>query len=134
MLHIRHHHQIPARQAQMCGEGRPFVPEAFFCHLNQELLPPLQHVLYWGKALRVFLHLAAFFAVLLLSLVVRRHDIGKVEETVPELASITRAKRDVNLYKWENYPAGTMTIERTLCQDPDSLEVYQGVANVRILK
>jgi len=61
-------------------------------------------------------------------------NLPEVEETVPELASITHAKRDANMYKWENYAEGTLIIERTLCQDPESLEVYQGVANIRILR
>ena len=61
-------------------------------------------------------------------------NLPEVEEPVPELASITHTKRDVNMYKWENYPYGIMIIERTLCQDPNSLEIYQGVANIRILK
>lgn len=61
-------------------------------------------------------------------------NLPEVREKVPELASITRSKRDTNLYKWEDYSGGTMIIERTLCQDPESLEVYQGVANIRILR
>jgi hypothetical protein len=61
-------------------------------------------------------------------------NLPEVEEIVPELASITHSKRDTNMYKWENYAGGTLILERMLCQDPESLEVYQGVANIRILK
>jgi hypothetical protein len=61
-------------------------------------------------------------------------ELPKVEEKVSELASITGNKRDINLYKWDNYAGGTLIIERALCQNPKSLEVYQGVSNIRILK
>ncbi|UCE42009.1 MAG: hypothetical protein JSV17_03250 [Candidatus Aminicenantes bacterium] len=61
-------------------------------------------------------------------------NLPEVKETVSELASITGSKRDANLYKWENYAGGTLILERTLCQDPESLEIYQGVSNIRILR
>jgi hypothetical protein len=60
-------------------------------------------------------------------------SLPQIEESVPELASITGSKSHVNMYKWENYAAGTLIIHRTLCQNPSSLEVYQGVSVVRIL-
>lgn len=60
--------------------------------------------------------------------------LPEVEEAVSELASITRSKRDANLYKWENYAGGTLILERMLCQDPESMEIYQGVSNIRILR
>jgi hypothetical protein len=61
-------------------------------------------------------------------------NLPQVEEKVSELASITGSKRDINLYKWDNYAGGSLIIERVLCQNPESLEVYQGVSNIRILK
>jgi len=61
-------------------------------------------------------------------------NLPEVEEKVPELASLTHSKRDVNLYKWENYTGGILILERMLCQDPENLEVYQGVSNIRILR
>ena len=62
-------------------------------------------------------------------------NLPEVEEIVPELISITHSKRDANLYKWEDYADGdTLILERALCQDPGTLEVYQGVVNIRILK
>lgn len=60
--------------------------------------------------------------------------LPKVEKAVPELASLTGAKGDVNLYRWQDYPLGVLTIERSLCQEEDSLEVYQGIITLRILK
>jgi hypothetical protein len=61
-------------------------------------------------------------------------NLPKVEEKVPELASLTGNKRDVNLYKWEDYTGGILILEKGLCQDPKSLEVYQGIANIRIIR
>jgi hypothetical protein len=61
-------------------------------------------------------------------------NLPEVKEIVPELMSITQSKRDANHYQWENYSGGTLILERTLCQDPESLEVYQGVSNIRILR
>ncbi len=61
-------------------------------------------------------------------------NLPEVKEKIPELASLTQRKRDVNLYKWENYSAGTLILEKALCQDPESLEVYHGVATIRIVR
>jgi len=61
-------------------------------------------------------------------------SLPEVEEKARELASVTGSKKDTNLYRWEDYSGGTLIIERTLCQNPDSMEVYQGVASVRIIR
>jgi hypothetical protein len=61
-------------------------------------------------------------------------NLPEVEEKVAELASITGSKKDSNLYRWEDYADGILIIERTLCQDPESMEVYQGVASVRLIR
>jgi hypothetical protein len=61
-------------------------------------------------------------------------NLPEIEEAVQELASITGSKSHVNMYKWENYAEGTLIIHRTLCQNSNTLEVYQGVAVVRVLK
>lgn len=60
--------------------------------------------------------------------------LPKVEKPVPELASLTGARRDTNLYRWEDYPLGVLTIERALCQDEGSLQVYHGIISLRILR
>lgn len=61
-------------------------------------------------------------------------NLPEVEEIVPELTSITHSKRDANLYKWENYAGGTLILERMLCQNQETFEIYQGVSNIRILR
>ncbi len=61
-------------------------------------------------------------------------NLPKVEKAVPELASLTGAKGDVNLYRWKDYSLGVLTIERALCQEQDSLEVYHGIVTLSVLK
>lgn len=61
-------------------------------------------------------------------------NLPRIEDAVQELAFITGSKSHVNMYKWENYALGTLIIHRTLCQDSKSLEVYQGVAVVRVIR
>lgn len=61
-------------------------------------------------------------------------NLPEVEEIAPELTSITHLKRDAKLYKWENYAGGTLILERMLCQNQETLEIYQGVSNIRILR
>lgn len=61
-------------------------------------------------------------------------NLPEVDEIVPELASITNSKRDANLYKWEDYADGTLILERILCQDSVTLEVYHGVSNIRLIR
>jgi len=69
-----------------------------------------------------------------INLMLKHLNLPEIEEAVPELASLTGSKRHVNMYRWEDYAAGTLIIMRTLCQNSTSLEVYQGVAVVRIIK
>jgi hypothetical protein len=64
----------------------------------------------------------------------RHLKLPEIEKAVPELASITGSKSHANTYRWDDYPEGTLIIMRTLCQDPQTLEIYQGVSVVRILK
>jgi hypothetical protein len=61
-------------------------------------------------------------------------NLPEVDKIVPEMASVTKSKSDANIYVWENYAGGTLILERILCQDPETLEVYQGVSNIRILR
>jgi hypothetical protein len=58
--------------------------------------------------------------------------LEKVKAPVPELASITGSRNDLNLYRWDDYPAGTLVIERGICQDRDQLESYQCIVSVII--
>jgi len=66
--------------------------------------------------------------------VLKQLKLPQIEEAVPELASITRLKTDVNLYRWTNYPLGILTLERAVCQDKQTLEVYNGIVRITLLK
>ena len=59
--------------------------------------------------------------------------LPQIEEPVPELASITGSKMDVNIYRWTNYPMGTLTLERALFKDKDTREVYHGIIRITVL-
>jgi len=59
-------------------------------------------------------------------------DLPKVKTAVPELASITGSRNDLNLYRWDDYPLGQLTIIRDICQDREKLESYQCIVNIII--
>jgi hypothetical protein len=65
--------------------------------------------------------------------VLKSLGLPKVKDGVPELASITGSRLDINQYRWGNYSEGILTIERTLCQNKDTLEVYHCLTNIHIL-
>ncbi len=58
--------------------------------------------------------------------------LPKVKTAVKELASITGSQLDINLYRWNDYPLGVLTIERGICQDRDRLESYQCILKITI--
>jgi len=58
--------------------------------------------------------------------------LPKVQKPVQELAAITGSRNDLNLYRWDNYPLGTLIIERQICQNRDSLESYQCIQAIMI--
>ncbi|MFQ6039073.1 MAG: hypothetical protein ACE5LV_10720 [Candidatus Aminicenantales bacterium] len=66
--------------------------------------------------------------------VLKHLDLPEVKEKVPELASITGSKSDVNQYMWTDYPRGTLIVERTLCQSQISPEVYHCLSSIRLLQ
>jgi len=60
--------------------------------------------------------------------------LPKVNKPVPELASITGSRNDINLYRWDDYSLGILTIERDICQDRDRLASYQCIVAVMITR
>jgi hypothetical protein len=58
--------------------------------------------------------------------------LPKVKTAVRELASITGSQRDINLYRWNDYPLGVLTIERGICQERNRLESYQCILKITI--
>jgi hypothetical protein len=61
-------------------------------------------------------------------------SLPRVKTAVRELASITGSRNDVNLYRWEDYPHGVLTVERGICQDRDKLESYQCIVSIIIAR
>lgn len=59
--------------------------------------------------------------------------LHKVKHPVPELASVTGSRNDLNFYRWDDYPSGILVIERQICQDQDKLESYPCIASITIL-
>jgi hypothetical protein len=55
-----------------------------------------------------------------------------VEEGAPELSTITGSTLDINTYRWNNYSAGILVIERGLCRNIDTLETFHCITNLII--
>ncbi len=60
--------------------------------------------------------------------------LPEVNRRVPELVSITGSANDINMYRWDDYEMGILTVERAICQDHDRLESYQCIVNVVITR
>ena len=61
-------------------------------------------------------------------------DLGLplVKSGVLELAAVTGRLTDVNYYRWDDYELGILTIERSLCNDKNSLERYHCLVSLTI--
>ena len=60
--------------------------------------------------------------------------LPKVKTAVQELASLTGSRNDINLYRWDDYPLGILTIERGICQDRDRLDSYPCIVTIMLLE
>ena len=60
--------------------------------------------------------------------------LPEVSRRVPELASVTGSANDINIYRWNDYERGILTVERAICQDRDMLESYQCISNIMIAR
>jgi hypothetical protein len=61
-------------------------------------------------------------------------DLGLplVRSGVRELAAVTGRLTDVNYYRWDDYELGILTIERSLCNNKNSLERYHCLVSLTI--
>ncbi len=50
--------------------------------------------------------------------------LPRVSEGVIELSAITGRENDANIFRWEKYELGTLTIERSICQDTQRVQSY----------
>ncbi|MFC2166248.1 hypothetical protein ACFLT2_14780 [Acidobacteriota bacterium] len=53
---------------------------------------------------------------------------------VRELAAITGSDTDYFVYKWEDYPKGTLIIYRTLCRVRETLDSFNCLERIIIMK
>jgi hypothetical protein len=60
--------------------------------------------------------------------------LPKVDRPVQELASITGKYNDINLYRWDDYAWGVLTVERQICQDRDRLNPYQCIMAIMVTR
>ena len=64
--------------------------------------------------------------------ILRQMGLPEVKQGAPELVSLTGQRFHISQYRWEKYPLGIMTMEKTLCQDTDALETYHCLISIRI--
>lgn len=55
-----------------------------------------------------------------------------VTHGVRELSSITGSTLDANLYRWDDYKLGVMTIERGLCRNITTAETFACISSISI--
>ncbi len=55
-----------------------------------------------------------------------------VKHGVRELSSITGSTLDANLYRWEDYELGVMTIERGICRNITTTESFPCISSITI--
>lgn len=64
--------------------------------------------------------------------ILRQMNLPEVKQGTPELVSLTGSKLHLSNYRWEKYPLGILTMEKTLCQDRDSLVTYHCLITMQI--
>jgi len=64
--------------------------------------------------------------------VLKALGLPPVTSGVPELASITGSRFDVNHYRWDNYPEGILIIEKTRCSNKKTFKSYDCIAALTI--
>ena len=60
-------------------------------------------------------------------------NLPKVTKGVLELSAITGSQYDMSCYRWDDYPEGTLLIEKDLCKDKNSLTIYHCIATLKII-
>jgi hypothetical protein len=61
-------------------------------------------------------------------------NLPRVRSGVKELAFVTGSPRDIELYRWEDYPRGILILERTLCRNKKTLDTFNCVDKITIKK
>ncbi len=69
-----------------------------------------------------------------LNRVLRALKLPEVPAGAKELASLTGSQLHTSLYRWEDYPLGTLIVEKKVFQNRSTLEYYHCIANIQIRK
>lgn len=65
-----------------------------------------------------------------LNLVLDQLNLPRVTHGVQELYAITGNQTDVGLYRWDDYPLGTLIIERAIFQKKNTMQSYHAIASI----
>ncbi|MBC7363766.1 MAG: hypothetical protein H5U07_04380 [Candidatus Aminicenantes bacterium] len=67
-----------------------------------------------------------------LNLVLDQLNLPPVSHGVQELYTLTGNQTDIGIYRWDDYPLGTLIVERTIFQHRDSLQSYHAIASITV--
>lgn len=56
--------------------------------------------------------------------------LPRVSRGAKELVTITGNQTDVGIYRWDDYPLGTLIVERTLFQQKNTLQSYHAISRI----
>ena len=59
-------------------------------------------------------------------------NLPPVSEGVPELVSITGSNLDAGKYRWDDYPRGTLLVERGICHDMTTSDSFPCIMRITV--
>lgn len=65
-----------------------------------------------------------------LNLVLDQLNLPRVTHGVQELYAMTGNQTDVGIYRWDDYPLGTLIVERTIFQKKNTMQSYHAIASI----
>lgn len=65
-----------------------------------------------------------------LNLVLDQLKLPRVSHGAKELVTITGNQTDVGVYRWDDYPLGTLIVERTLFQQKNAMQSYHAISRI----
>lgn len=57
-----------------------------------------------------------------------------VDHGAPELSKVTRSNLDTDKFRWEDYPLGTLTIERGICRDITTTSTFNCIQAIVVIR
>jgi hypothetical protein len=67
-----------------------------------------------------------------LNRVLKYIGLPPVKHGIRELASITGSTLDANLYRWDNYELGVLTVERGICRNVTTAESFPCIESITV--